>query len=153
MAKKAAAKKTTKKAAPAPRRSGAPRVSMASTAYELIEDGKSNAEVLAALKKAFPGKLPADGSHDYYPSWYRSHLVQQGKITKEFAAEHSGERINGGHLPGKKSKKVVAETPKRRRSKRDEEPEEQEEEETEEESEETGATEEGGTVEDPQPEA
>lgn len=90
--KKAAAKKATE-AKPK-------RESMASVAYGLIKDGKTNAEVREVLRKKFD--LPAE--HDYYPSWYRSKLVQTNQITKKFADDHSGEPAKAEKAPAKKAK-------------------------------------------------
>lgn len=89
-----------------PKAERAPRVTMASTAYELIQAGKTNDEVRAVLKKQF--SLPE--SHDYYPSWYRSHLVQKGIITKEWARENSGEPVGEEKAP--KVKKAAKKAPK-----------------------------------------
>lgn len=62
----------------------------AGVARKAIEAGLSNAEVLEALKAAFP-----EGDwekHSYYPAWYRAQLVMKGAITKEWAAEHSADK-------------------------------------------------------------
>ncbi|MGC3997496.1 MAG: hypothetical protein QM767_08370 [Anaeromyxobacter sp.] len=69
--------------APAPK---AERATRAGLAYALIQQGKSNVEVWAALRAAFD--MP--DHHSYYPVWYRAKLVQDGVITKEFARQHRG---------------------------------------------------------------
>ncbi len=84
-----------------------PRVTMASTAYALIKAGKTNAEVLRVLKDKF--SLPA--KHDYYPRWYRSRLVQDGEISKTFAAEHSGEAPKEKEAPRARAAKKHAAKP------------------------------------------
>jgi hypothetical protein len=76
------------KLAPAPAKKEARRT-MFGAAKALIAAGKTNAEVLEALKREF--KLPA--AHDYYPRWYRARMVMDGLITKAFASEHAGPRI------------------------------------------------------------
>ncbi len=87
--KKPAARKTTKPAAKRPAsKVNAQPASMWGVAREMIVAGKSNADVLAALKDQF--KLPAE--HDYYPRWYRAHAVMKGLVTKAFARDHAGTR-------------------------------------------------------------
>ncbi len=90
--KKTAARKTTKIAAkgPAPKAKTATEKpsSMWGVAREMIIAGKSNAEVLDALKAQF--KLPPE--HEYYPRWYRAHAVMKGLVTKAFARDHAGPR-------------------------------------------------------------
>ncbi len=82
--RKTAAKKTARKTTA--KKSTVKRDSMAGHAYELIQAGKTNAEVLAALKTKY--HLPE--KHSYYPGWYRAKLVMTGAITREWAAKHSG---------------------------------------------------------------
>lgn len=56
-----------------------PRVTMATTAYDLIRDGKTNAEVLAVLQSVFG--LPENKNH--YPAWYRAHMKRKGLLPKD----------------------------------------------------------------------
>jgi hypothetical protein len=84
-----------------------PRITMASVAYALIKKGASNAEVREVLKKDF--KLPE--KHDYYPAWYRSHMVQKGLIDKDFAGKHSGEPAKEKKVKAPKAKKASAAKP------------------------------------------
>ncbi len=84
----------TKNPAPAPEKKTpaagkVERRTRSGLAYRLIQEGKTNAEVWAALRAAFD--MPE--SHSYYPSWYRARLVMDGVITKAFAAEHRGPAI------------------------------------------------------------
>ncbi len=76
--------------------------SMASVAYEMIKAGKTNAEVRTVLEKKF--SLPEE--HAYYPSWYRSKLVQTNQITKKFAEDHSGEPAREAKPKAEKKGKV-----------------------------------------------
>ena len=94
--------KPAKTPAPAPEKKtpAAPkpeRQTRSGLAYTLIQEGKTNAEVWAALRAAFD--MPEN--HSYYPSWYRARLVMDGVITKAFAAEHRGPAIARKPTPAK----------------------------------------------------
>lgn len=115
MAPKAKAAKPAKKATKAPaKKTGEKKESMASVAYELIKAGKTNTEVRDILRKKF--SLPAE--HDYYPSWYRSKLVQTNQITKKFAEDHSGEPAKE-EKPKKAKKPSVTSAPKSKKAAKD----------------------------------
>ena len=88
-ARKPAAKKTTTKAPAAKAAAPAneqPRATMWRLAQKMLVGGKTNAEILAALKDRFD--LPKE--HDYYPRWCRSYATKLGLTTKSFAKEHAG---------------------------------------------------------------
>jgi hypothetical protein len=65
------------------------RVSMWGTARELIRAGKTNADVLAALR----GQFGLPEKHNFYPVWYRAYAVKHGVVTREFAKTHAGPPI------------------------------------------------------------
>ncbi len=54
----------------------------------MLVKGATNAELLAALRKAFGKDVPAT-----YPTWYRAYAVKHGHITKEWAVEHRGSAV------------------------------------------------------------
>ncbi len=57
-------------------------------AWEMLIKGATNAELLAALRKAFGKTIPTT-----YPRWYRSYAVKHGHITKAWAVEHQGPAV------------------------------------------------------------
>lgn len=64
------------------------KTTLAGVARKAILSGRTNAEVIEALHKAFP-KFP-HRKHAYYATWYRAQLVMKGIITRAWARAHSG---------------------------------------------------------------
>ncbi len=57
---------------------------VASVAREMVISGSTDEAIFAQLVTEFK----VSEEKKYYPLWYRSQLVRQGKITKAFADEH-----------------------------------------------------------------
>ena len=70
--------KAAAKAAAAKRRGIGP------VALRLVAEGKTNLEVLVALRNRFGLDVPAS-----YPAWYRGDAIRRGLVTKEFAKSHA----------------------------------------------------------------
>jgi hypothetical protein len=88
---------------------GEPRRSRASVCRQLIVDGMTNEGALEAMKREFPEDDWV--KHAHYPSWYRSELVRKGTITKEFARDNAGGRIERDSETEVKASKAPAAKP------------------------------------------
>jgi hypothetical protein len=93
--KDGSSKLTVKKAVP---KAPANKRTVANVATDLIIAGKTNEEIVEALRKEFKGlELDAGGKHHHYVGWYRARAVREKLVTAAFASQHR-------HAPAKVEK-------------------------------------------------